>query len=447
MNGISRLASLLAACILFSIILFFTTSRTIRVYHVPVAKETIQFGLCDFHNAVYFPGLAYARGENPYSSTYAAKYPVNREMSPYSPLLLPFSAVMGVLPLRLAEFVWYATNVTLILVLSAALLHIAGSRINATRVLLLSSLILATRVGQSNQILGQFGLYFTLLTLVAVRWARSNQNLSAIGVALASIKPTFGIPLVLMMLSGQKLRPAILGLLIATVGATLSFSWILLHEPFEVLASFVQSHDAIASDQDVDPDSAWMRTDLTSVLARNLGLPSGLKMELLGMTIILIPACILLWKLSKIGNSCVTHSLEQAIVLSAIPMCIYHLSYDLLVVMPAVALGLSGQTFPKHKHSTAFQIAFVAFMTIPLVNYLSAYSVMERLQIDGLVREMVISLNALSLLAANAVLWVAAFIHIRSAEDLDAEEGATTFSIREQSTSDSPEESGMTVGT
>lgn len=404
-------AKLVASILLFAAILCLTTLRTINVYHVPVAKETIRFGLCDFHNAVYFPGLAFARGENPYSSAYAAKYPVNREMSPYSPLLLPFASMMGILPLRLAEYVWYSTNVFLIFILSFALMYIAKIRINAHRMLLIASAILFSRVGQSNQILGQFGTYFCLFTLVAIRCARTNKHLSAIGLALASIKPTFGIPLILMMLVGKKFQPVALGVVIASLGAGLSLGWIVLHDPSNLLASFENSHDAIVADKDVDPDSAWMRTDLTSVAARHFSIAGDLKGELIGMLIILLPAFFALWKLTKCAPSVEMKSLELAVVVTIIPLCIYHLSYDLLVVLPAIALAVGGQMFTTQRNAMRYRIVYVALLTFPLFNYLAAYSVMERLHIDGLLRELAIVSNPLCILAANGVLWLAVSNH------------------------------------
>ena len=411
MFRLSQRAKLIASSLLFAALLYLTTLRTINVYHVPVAKETICFGLCDFHNAVYFPGLAFARGENPYAAGYAAKYPVNREMSPYSPLLLPFASCLGVLPLRMAEYVWYSTNVLLIFILSAALLYIARITINPQRLLLVASLILLSRVGQSNQILGQFGIYFSLFTLVAVGYARTNRYLSALGLALASIKPTFGIPLILMMLLGKKVQPVVLGVLFAGLGAGMSLSWIVVHEPQQLLASFGNSQNAIVADKDVDPDSAWMRTDLTSVVVRNLALASDLKVELLGMLIILLPAFLALWKLSNSPSSSETSSLELATITTMIPLCIYHLSYDLLVVLPALALALSGRIFTTQKRPSLFRYAYIALLVFPLFNYIAAYSVMERLQIHGLLRELAIASNAIALLAANVVLWVAVYHH------------------------------------
>jgi Glycosyltransferase family 87 len=411
MFSVPRQAKLIGTGLLFATVLYLTTVRTVNVYHVPVAKETIRFGLCDFHNAVYFPGLAFSRGENPYSATYAAKYPVNREMSPYSPLLLPFASLMGVLPLRMAEYLWYSTNIILMFALSVTLLHVTKMRIYAHRVLLVAALILFSRVGQSNQVLGQLGTYFCLFTFVAVWCAPTNKYLSATGLALASIKPTFGIPLILMMLAARKVQPVVLGLLLGGVGAGLSLGWIIANEPTELLASFENSQHAIVADKDVDPDSAWMRTDLVSVVARNFSIVSDLKFELVGMLFILIPAFAALWKLSSKQQTAESRSLELATVTTMIPLCIYHLSYDLLVVLPALALAISGRIFTTQKQPLMYRYAYSALLVFPLINYFAAYSVMEKLHIDGMLREMLIASNPLSLLAANVVLWIAVYNH------------------------------------
>ncbi|MDX1929559.1 MAG: glycosyltransferase family 87 protein [Pirellulaceae bacterium] len=336
---------------------------------------------------------------------------MNREMSPYSPLLLPFVAVMGLMPLRVAECIWYSANVLLIFILSAILLDIARVKINAHRLLVVASLILLSRVGQSNQILGQFGLYFCLFTWVAVHFADSNKVRSAIGLMFASIKPTFGIPLILMMLVNRKIQPVVLGVLFAGLGAGLALSWIMLHEPTRLLASFEDSGNANAADKDVDPDSAWMRTDLFSVFARRFSLGSDLKSELMGMMVILLPAFWALWKLTKAQPSDETRSLELATVTTMIPLCIYHLSYDMLVVLPALALACGGRLFATQHQPLWYRYAYIVLLSVPLFNYLAAYSVMEKLHIEGALRELAIMANPMALLAANFVIWLAVYNH------------------------------------
>jgi hypothetical protein len=295
--------------------------------------------------------------------------------------------------------------------LAGVSLHIAGQRINAARILLIATAILLSRVGQSNQILGQLGIYFTLFTIIAIRFSRSSTGLSTVGVALASLKPTFGIPLVVLMLAGKKWRPAVFGILLTALGSGLSLSWILVHEPTDLLSSFANSQDAIVSDKDVDPASAWMRTDLLSVVARNFSIATDVQSELLAMFVILLPACIASWYLSSVRDSEETRALEQAVICSAIPLCIYHLSYDLLLLVPALALALGGRIFTTQTHALRYRAAYVALVAIPLMNYFASHSVMAWLNIEGVMREFAISLNAIALLGANCVLWLAVRNH------------------------------------
>jgi len=390
----------------FLLVVTATLVRISRVYHVPVPKDTSRFGLCDFHNAVYFPGLAFSRGENPYSADYAAKYPVNREMSPYSPMLLPFCAVLGRMPLRIAEGVWVVLNLLACLAFAYLLLRIAGVRVTLARVLTTATLVLLTRAGHSNMVLGQFGFLFAIATILAVRCGHKRPTLAAIALAFATMKPTFGFPLVMLMFYQRRYRELAIGLCLAATGALISVGWIYAFQNTEVLASFQASHAAIVVDSDVDPESAWMRTDVLALLSKAIGYTPTAVHELLFMCLVLVPAGLLLRRLSFVTHDVGSRELESAIVFLAIPMCIYHLVYDALIVLPVVVALLCRRIPPWRDMSQPLRSVLLVLLVTLMINYLATWSIMSKLGIDGMARTAVVSINGAALFAANVLLWI-----------------------------------------
>ena len=412
-----------------SLILAATAYRGAGVYHVP-GRETIQFGLCDFHNAVYFPGKAYARGENPYLADYAQRYPVNREMSPYSPLLLPFAALFGVLPLRVAEFAWCVLNVGMMLWLAIWVRNAMGWQPRWASVLGIAAVLSASRAGHSNLILGQLGAIFAVATCYALADAHERPWRSGIALAIACLKPTFGMPLIVLMLGRGQRRAVGVGIALSLVGALLSLAWIQGSDQATIAHSVQSSHDAIIVDADVDPTSAWMRTDLMSLLSRwGHVTPSGVA-EVGFMLVVLTPAAILFlaksWRSRSVKipigppqvpppgqDRWLSQSQEpwprlaDALVVCLTLLSIYHLAYDCLVLTPAIGACLFRQDGPGAVPLGAPRIvhrAIGVLLAIPTTNYLATWSIMERCGLQGILRDVVIGLNPLCLGVAAVLL-------------------------------------------
>ncbi len=128
-----------AGVLLFALVVWATAIRTSRVYHEPQPGPPVAFGMCDFHNAVYLPGLAFRRGDNPYSAAYARAYPVNRELPPYSPLLLLPAALLSLLPLQQADITWFVLNLLLVLVLAVVIIRRLGRPVSLASVFSLAA--------------------------------------------------------------------------------------------------------------------------------------------------------------------------------------------------------------------------------------------------------------------------------------------------------------------
>ena len=67
----------------------------------------------------------------------------------------------------------------------------------------LTALLLLSRPGHMNLLLGQVTAQVVIGAYVALRWARTRPLLAGMGLALATLKPTYGVPLALLMLFGR----------------------------------------------------------------------------------------------------------------------------------------------------------------------------------------------------------------------------------------------------
>jgi len=103
-----------------------TAYRTIRQYQVPGPFDPAAQGMCDFHNGIYFPTRALLRGISPYGNEYATSYPVARQIPFFSPGILVLHAPLAVLPLRVAEILYFAIMLAMVLAIARMSVVAAG---------------------------------------------------------------------------------------------------------------------------------------------------------------------------------------------------------------------------------------------------------------------------------------------------------------------------------
>src|SRR5262249_57464168 len=67
----------------------------------------------------------------------------------------------------------------------------------------LTAVLLLSRPGQMNLLLGQVSAQVAIGAYVALRWARTRPVLASLALALSTLKPTYGVPLAALMLFGR----------------------------------------------------------------------------------------------------------------------------------------------------------------------------------------------------------------------------------------------------
>lgn len=193
------------AALLFAAAVVVSESRVGMIGEVLGIDAGAPWVMTDFYSGGYYPVRALLDGENPYDrARFLELYPVADGFPPYLPVTLALHLPFGLLPRAPAAAAYFATTIALTLVLAWSALRLGGGggrEINVAAVLLAAAIILATRPGHWNLMAGQRTLLYVLGTCAAVRFLRERPLLARLGLALAMIKPTFGVPLAILMLA------------------------------------------------------------------------------------------------------------------------------------------------------------------------------------------------------------------------------------------------------
>jgi hypothetical protein len=197
------LSRLLAAAALFALVLAVVTWRLERHLHVLGSEQDAdRFGMIDFRDVIYFPTRAVLEGVNPYDSV-GNTFPV------YSPWLIALDSPLQLLPYRGAMLVYGIFNLILLFIVAKLALTVSNVRSGIAGTILLATLMLISRPGQSNFYYGQLALPMVLCAVVATEYSAKKPLVAALALALSTIKPTFGAPLLILLFSHRRYKATI----------------------------------------------------------------------------------------------------------------------------------------------------------------------------------------------------------------------------------------------
>src|SRR5262245_9219099 len=339
----------------------------------------------DFRDVIYYPTRAMLAGANPYDSRednpdgYRARFPAGNNFPLYSPLIfvpaLPFAA----LPLSTSVALWWLCNVGLTVVLAYVTWRWCGLVPSIAMTATLAAAILLSRPGHANLYFGQATLLFVLASLTALHWARRKPYLAGVALAIATMKPTFGGPLAILMFCRRDWKAAILGsalgLAAAVIGLAIAFS----HEApgTSPLAILVGNQQVTESDPAVNPVLSNSRIDAVLVIDRLLG-PGATGRMAVSLLILAVSGIVLFRGSAKsvvpreTSDLDTFEKLSSAIVLVTIAGCIYHNIYDalLLVVPAAVVFPMPGHRLVASSKWVGLVICIL--LVVPAVSYFSS---------------------------------------------------------------------------
>ncbi|MCP3914031.1 MAG: DUF2029 domain-containing protein [bacterium] len=342
----SRTAKTLLALFVLLLATGLVAQRTRSRLSDPEHQVERKGGLRDFHNAVYYPAVAVREGVNPYDSdAYRAHYPV-RHFPLYSPVTLALYFPLGMLPRGIAEVLYFAAGIAMSVALAWLALHAYGARAPAWRLLALAAVILVSRPGQQNMMNGQSTLQVVIGVVLALRYGSERPWVGALGVVLGTLKPTFGLPLVLLMAARGQFAALARGLAVALAIAVLVLGYLTLQGGgVEALVdSFSRNLARHGDHPNTNLETTYSRIDTVFLVSRWTGWIPALKAQfVIAFGLLAVAAWTVYGLRSRGGPEHGPNTLSDVTCYLAILSFLYHQSYDLLfLAVPLVALIASG---------------------------------------------------------------------------------------------------------
>jgi len=242
-------------------------------------------------------------------------------------------------------------------------------------------------------------------TYVALRWARTRPLLAGLGLALATLKPTYGVPLAALMLLGLgEVRAVVAGVV---VSAALSLvALVPLAHAAGGIVPFVSSvRGSAAAFSGEGTSNAWSsfaRIDVVALLARGLGHVPAFWMEVALEVAVMAAALVALNRLRG-DHRPPTRQLAVGLICLTILIGSYHQAYDaLLLAQPGVALA-AGRWGRGAVAPAALRWTILALLAVPGVNYLATGTLTSELAVGDPVWLAITLMNPAALLAAWAL--------------------------------------------
>ena len=395
----SVVASVLAAAA-FLLAVATVTAWTHRRLNVPGDPATVgRYGLQDFRDAIYYPVRAVLDGQNPYdAASYLPRYPVGTPLRLYLPAMLGLYLPFGLLPYMASAALFFALNTALVPVLVHHGLRLAGVASTMPRVLALGAFVVLSRPGLLTLFVGQSAIYMTLGLYVALRYARTRPVLAALGVALTGVKPTFGLPLGILLLASGAWRPAVAGgALVALASTALAVPMARAAGGFGPWLASVGG----ASDMSDDPHNvitqSYVRVDTASLVGRLFQVEPSTAVQLALLVLIVALGAASVRRLGRTSGDHAPLSASVACVTAL--ACVYHQTYDCLLLLAPLFGSVAGTVAQGRVRRL-----LAGLLALPFVNYFATLTAIQALGIHGGVWRFVASANAAAVTAAFVLL-------------------------------------------
>lgn len=423
----------LAACALFLLVLAGLTWRMVDHLHVlGNEQDADRWGMIDFRDVVYFPTRAVIDGVNPYdseptvdASRYRGRFPVGNVFPVYSPLLIALDAPLQPFPYHVAMALYGVFNVALLVLVASTALRASNVSSGIAPTLLLATLMLLSRPGQSNFYYGQLALLMVLCAIVATQWSQSRPGLAVLALVFLSIKPTFGAPLLILLLAQRRFKEVLwggaIGGGIAVVGFLLIF--LLCHSGHPPLETIKENLSHTESDPGFNARLTGIRLDAVAIAERLSPPNQAATMKVVVPLAILAISALVLWMLSQKRLDETRAWIATPLIMVTTLLCVFHAAYDgLLLTLPIVSLAIGKQMPRGSRVFQAVRWILVGLLLVPAVNLFSSRQFLRALDPyigsfvytgdDGWLWTIASILNGLCLLAAWLILVIAALSRV-----------------------------------
>ncbi len=401
-----------AAFLMLTLGLYATAARIIYKYQTPGPPDPINEGYCDFHNGIYFPSKAMVEGISPYGARYANEFPVARQIPFFSPSIVALHAPLALLPLRLAEVAYFAAMLAMALAISMQSITASGLEKRWDLALVVAAAIVFSRAGHVTFFNGYFTFELVLATIIAVRYAPSRPVLAGIALLVISAKPTYVLPLGLLMLARGNVRALIYGATLSIAGAALPFIWLAWNEGNgNVVDGITVIKQQIIDSQAVHhlepnelPVRSWTRIDLFAIIAKWTEQDPSDVLHLGVMMLVLLIPMMILFRLARDGIDDNVAGFTGALIMTSMIVGLYRQSYDALLLTPPILGALAGRVGVWQSLSKRSQLIVALVMLFPAYNYLSTQMILGRFELPPVWIRLVTSVNAVVM--AGLLIWL-----------------------------------------
>jgi hypothetical protein len=386
--------------------------RALPLLNIPGHPDGVHVWMGDFRDAVYYPVVAFLHGVNPYDPVlFSRTYPVYHAFPLYSPATLVLHLPFGLLPYVWAEIAYAVMSGVLLLVTVRVSLAwcapaprgaAAGAALPVwTATLAIAAAVLLSRPGYLNALLGQYTLTVALGTYVAWYTPRTRPWLAAGGLALTTIKPTYGLPLAILLLARGDAAVVVRALAIAAL-PTVAATAVLAADAggLRPLLADVPLNYAVTvrGDPVANAVTGAFRVDVVAMVARWTHRELAPALEAAITVGVLASAGLALRRLARRRPPDARH-VGAAIVCLAILLCTYHQNYDVpLLILPVVGLLTHGWPVARSRLGRAVLV----LLLVPFANHLLSGRGLAAVADHPFWMAVMTSVNGAALLAAWA---------------------------------------------
>ena len=254
---------------------------------------------------------------------------------------------MPLLPLRIAEVLYFVFSVGLIIAIAKLCASAAGLPGRLDAILAIAAGLVFARGGHITLFDGYFTFELVLATFLAIHWGGRKPMLAALALVVVSAKPTYILPLGFLMLARGNYKSLVLGAILSIIAAAVPFLWLASNQgdgdvvsgTKTLLQHIHEAQEIHRNMEDESPVYSWTRLDLLSVIAKWTRSVPGDLTHLAVMGAVLVPPMILLFGRWRKGVDDGLAGMTGAIIVTALLVSLYHQSYDaLLMFAPAVGV-------------------------------------------------------------------------------------------------------------
>jgi hypothetical protein len=262
---------------------------------------------------------------------------------------------------------------------------------------------------------GEPTLIIVLACYLAIAARRTQPARTVTGVVVALAKPTFGLPLAIVLTCRRRVREVLVGIAVA-LGISLVVAVPLVDDAGGV-GPFV---DSLRDDLQVTSESAQsrigspLRIDGVNAIARATGLRPGSTVALLGGIALLAIGAWAIARLARLDPE--SDRSELAVTLAALTILVplFRVGYDLLLLTWPILLLLRRRP-PDAIWPSRLRIALVVLLLVPMVDPLSWSAVTAVVGRDGLADHLLgATAMSLCLLAAFVICCLLALRPVRA---------------------------------